>query len=193
MKVLLSAHKDLVMNNYRFNYNNGVYTGLLDNTIGVLACNSLMLEEPNLIKLEKIGDIGLFFGSGEEWALHDDFPKVNKDTLIIVVDVASGNQYKNIDFSLENISGIKKERVLEIKEHLEWEGMKLITKMYNGNPDDEDEAWQWKELGYKVISFIIPIDNGNKDTGWHVDNCTISIEKINKCKHGLKRLINILL
>lgn len=191
--VLLSAHKDVVMNNYRFEYKNGIYTGLLDNTIGVLVCNSLMLEEPNIVKLEKQKKVGLFFGSGEEWALHDDFPKLTKKDIVIVIDVASGSQYKGLDFSLENISGFNTQKIRDIKEHLEWEGMKLKTKKFDGNPNDEDEAWQWKELGIPVISFIIPIENGNKDTGWHVDDCTITIEKLNKAKHGLKRLINIIL
>lgn len=191
--ILLSAHKDTVMNDYRFEYKDGVFIGLLDNTIGVFICNSLILEEPNLVKLEKQNKVGFFFGNGEEWGLHDDFPKLTKKDIVIVVDVASGDQYRNIDFSLENISGFTATKIKDIKEHLEWEGLKLKTKKFYGNPDDEDESWQWKELGIPVISFIIPIENGNKDTGWHVGDCTITIEKLNKAKQGLKRLINILL
>lgn len=191
--ILLSAHKDTIINNYRFEYRDGKYVGLLDNIIGVLVCNSLMLEEPNIVKLEKQKKVSLFFGSGEEWGLHDDFPKLTKNDIVIVVDIASGSQYKGIDFSLENISGFNTQNIRDIKEHLEWEGMKLKTKKFDGNPNDEDESWQWKELGIPVISFIIPIENGTKDTGWHVDDCTITIEKLNRAKHGLKRLINIML
>lgn len=191
--ILLSAHKDTVMHPYRFEYRGGIYKGLLDNAIGMLACNSLILEEPNLQVLEKKGQIGIFYGGGEEWALHEDFPKLSKKDIVIVVDVACGDQYKSVDFSLENISGFESKRVIEIKEHLEWEGFKLKTKRFDGNPDDEDESWQWKNLGYKVISFIIPIESGNKKTGWHVDDCTITVDKLNRAKQGLKRLINFIL
>lgn len=191
MSILLSAHKDKVMNHYRFGYKGGKFEGLLDNAIGMLVCNSLLLDEPNIATLEKKGEVEFFFGSMEEWAMCEDFPKISKEHLVIVVDVACGDQYKGIDFSLENISGIDKKRVTEIKEHLEWEGFKLKTKMFDGNPEDEDESWQWKKLGYKVMSFIIPIEPGSKNTGWHVDDCSISIEKLSKAKHGLKRLVNI--
>jgi hypothetical protein len=191
--ILLSAHKDLVMNNYRFEYKDGEYIGLLDNTIGVLVCNSLMLEEPNIVKLEKQKKVSLFFGSGEEWGLHDDFPKLTKKDIVIVVDVCSGNEYKGLDFSLENISGISVNKINTLKENLIWEGFKLRNKKYNGSPDLEDEAYSWHELGIPVLSFIIPIENGSKETGWHNDDCTITIEKLSKAKQGLKRTLNYLL
>lgn len=188
--ILLSAHKDTVMNNYRFEYKNGQFVGLLDNAIGVLVCNSLLLEEANLCVLEKMKKIGFFFGDSEEWGTITDLPKLKKEDIVIVVDVASGPQYKGLDFSLENISGFKPGDIQDLKESLEWEGFVLRTKVWDGNPDDEDEAYKWKELGQKVISFIIPIENGSKGTGWHVPDCTISVEKVTKAKQGLKRLIN---
>jgi hypothetical protein len=192
-KLLLSAHRDTVMNNYNFGYKDGKFFGLLDNAIGVLACNSLISEEPNIVRLERRNQIEFFFGSMEEWALSEDFPEISKEHIVICVDVACGKQYKGLDFSIENISGLKPSWVKEIKEHLEWEGFNLKTKMYDGKAEDEDESWQWMNLGYKVMSFIIPIEAGSNDTGWHCDNCTITIEKFNKAKHGLKRLTNILL
>jgi len=192
-KILLSAHKDVVMHPYRLEYENGKFYGLLDNYIGVLVCNSLMLEEPGIAELEKKGIVKVFYGGMEEWALSEDFPQISKDRMVIVVDVACGEQYKGFDFSIENISGISAKEVKEIKEHLEWESFKVRTKMYDGDPDDQDEAWQWKELGFKVVSFIIPIQAGSKKTGWHVDDCTISIDVLNKAKQGLKRFINHLL
>jgi hypothetical protein len=191
--ILLSAHKDTVMNHYPFEYKEGFFVGLLDNAIGVLVCNSLLLEEPNLCVLEKVGKIGLFFGNSEEWGTITPLPKLKKEDIVVVVDVASGPQYKGYDFSLENISGIDTKRINELRESLEWEGFKMKTKRWDGDPDDEDEAWAWKDKGQKVISFIIPIENGSKDTGWHVGDCSITVEKVIKAKQGLKRLINYLL
>lgn len=181
------------MNNYLFEYKKGSFVGLLDNAIGMLVCNSLVLEEPNLCVLEKIGKVGFFFGDSEEWGSITSLPKLKKEDIVVVVDVASGPQYKGMDFTLENISGFKPDRIEELKESLEWEAFRIKTKVWDGNPDDEDESWKWKELGHKVISFIIPIENGSKDTGWHVPDCTITVEKIVKAKQGLKRLINYLL
>lgn len=191
--ILLSAHKDTIMNNYLLEYKKGKFIGLLDNAMGMLVCNSLLLEEPNLCILEKMGKLGLFFGESEEWGTITPLPKLKKEDIIVVVDVASGAQYKGLDFSLENISGFKPDKIQGLKESLEWEGFILRAKVWDGNPDDEDEAFKWKELGHKVVSFIIPIENGSKDTGWHVADCSITIEKLAKAKQGLKRLINYLL
>lgn len=191
--ILLSAHKDTVMHTYRLSYSKGVYRGLLDNWIGRLVCDSLLLEEPNLALLERKGHLALFYGDSEEWGTITDLPKIAKNDIVIVVDVASGDQYKNIDFSLENIAGFEKNKIKDLKESLEWEAFKPAIKWFDGNPDDEDESWKWGKMGFKVISFIIPIENGSKNTGWHVDNCTVTNEKLVKCKQGLKRVINYLL
>lgn len=191
--ILLSAHKDTVMNSYRLEYSNGGFRGLLDNYIGRLVCDALLVEDPNIRILEKAGKIGYFYGDSEEWGTITDLPPLKKEDIVLVVDVACGIKYKGIDFSLENISGINANKVKELKESLEWEGFSLKTSVWNGDPDDEDEGWRWKELGVKVISFIIPIEPGSKDTGWHVDDCSIDIEVVTKAKQGLKRLINYLL
>lgn len=190
--LLISAHKDTVMHHFRFEYKNGQFKGLLDNAIGMLICNALLLEEPNIVSIEKKGNISYFFGSGEEWALSEDFPELTKEHTVIVVDVASGKQYDDYDFSLENISGHCEEEIRNLEEMLIWEGFKPLIKEYNEDDDDEDESWQWMKLGYKVFSFIIPIQNGSPKTGWHVDDCTVSIEVVNKAKQGLKRIINLL-
>ena len=187
--ILLSAHKDTVFYPYKLSYNKGIFKGLLDNTIGVLVVNSLLMEEPNLAFLEKKGELGLFFGDSEEWGTITEMPKLEKNDIVIVVDVASGSQYKGVDISLENISGFTKSFIKEKKECLEWEGFKIKTKFYDGNKDDEDEAWFWKKQGNKVISFIIPIEGES----WHQDNCTITIEKVVKSKQILKRLLNYIL
>lgn len=190
--ILISAHIDTVFNPYNFSYKNGRYIGLLDNVIGVIVANSLM-EDKNICHLEKNGYVQLFFGKGEEWGLTYDFPKLKKSDLVIVVDVCSGYQYDGLDFYLECIYGLSNDKVMELKDNLTWEGFTLRTKKFDGNPDEEDESYRWKELGIPVISFIIPIDNGSKDTGWHNEDCTITIEKLNKCKQGLKRTLCYLL
>lgn len=187
--ILLSAHKDVVFYPYIFSYNEGIYRGLLDNTIGMLVINSLLIEEPNLSLLEKENKLGLFFGDSEEWGTITEMPKLEKNDIVIVVDVAIGSPYKGVDISLENISGFSKPFIKDKKECLEWEGFKIKTKFYDGNKDAEDEAWYWKKQGNKVISFIIPIEGES----WHMDNCTITIEKVVKAKQILKRLLNYLL
>jgi hypothetical protein len=191
--ILISAHKDLVRHIYRFDYSNGKITGLLDNAIGVLVVNSLMISEPNLVILEKRKEIQLFFGDSEEWGTITEMPKLGKNDIALVVDVASGPQYKGVDISLENIVGFKKDEIKDIRESLTWEGFKVKTKEFDGNPDDEDEAWYWNRKGAKAISFIIPIENGSKGTGWHVSDCSITIEKVALAQQILKRTINYLL
>lgn len=187
--VVLSAHRDVIKNNYRFEYKNGNYVGLLDNLIGVLVAN-LMLEDKSIEYLEKKGEIGLFFGTGEEWGLTNDFPKFdNKKDIIIVVDVASGNRYKGYDFALENISGFTDKEIKNFSGNLKWEGHKILVSKFDKKLDLEDESWKWIDKGFKVISFCIPIEGES----WHKDNCKISITKLNKCKQGLKRLINYVL
>lgn len=191
--ILLSAHRDTVRNNFRLDYQGGKYIGLLDNFIGVMIVNGLLIEDPNIARLEKQGKIGVFFGDSEEWGTITDMPKLNKNDIALVVDVAIGDQYKDVDISLENISGFTKKEIIDLKESLIWEGFRVTTKMYDGNPDDEDEAWYWKKKNVKTISFIIPIQPGNKETGWHVADCYIYIEKVVLAQQILKRAINYLL
>lgn len=191
--ILLSAHRDTVNNNYNLEFKEGKYAGLLDNFIGRLVVDSLIVEEPNVVELSKSGEIKVFYGKGEEWGLNYDFPKIDQNDIVICVDVASGEQYKEYDFSIENISGFEANEINDLKESLSWEGFKVLVKEFDGNPDDEDEAWVWRRLGHKVISFIIPIHSASEETGWHVDDCSVSIEKVIKCKNGLRRTINYLL
>lgn len=190
--ILLSAHKDTVFNNYKLSFDKGVYRGLLDNFIGVLVANMTVLEEPNLLHLVKENKLSVLFSGAEEWGLTYDFPMLRPKDLVIVVDVCAGKQYKGMDFSLENISGFEPSAIKEVKENLEWEGFKLLTKKYTGADIDEDEAFQWVKMGVRVMSFIIPIDAGKNDQ-WHTENCSITLEAVLKAKHGLTRLINYLL
>lgn len=191
--ILLSAHRDKIKSEYRFKYKKGKFIGLLDNAIGEYLISDLMISDPSLRKLEKMGKIGLFYGESEEWGTITDMPNLTTKDLVIVVDVCSGSQYNGLSFSLENVNSIDKNRLKDVKESLEWEGFKFRTKLYDGNPNDEDEAFYWVEKGIPVISFIIPIESGSKNTGWHVDDCSINIDKLVTAKQGLTRLLNYFL
>jgi len=181
-----------VFHPYRLSFQNGRWTGLLDNFIGQLVCNSLLLSEPNLALLARQGKLGLFYGDSEEWSTITPLPALKKSDLVIVVDAACGKQYAGMDFGLENISGLTAREVKALKDSLAWEGFTPRVKRYDGTPEDEDEAWKWRALGHKIISFIIPIEGGSKGTGWHVDDCSITVEKVARCQHGLKRTLNYL-
>ena len=186
--ILLSSHKDTVKHDYALSYEKGVHMGLLDNFIGILVSYLTIYDDKSLIELEKQGKIRIWHGDGEEFGLLRDYPKMTKKDLVVVVDVADGPVYKNVDISLENISGISDKQIKEWKESLEWEGFKVLTKKYTGKPDDEDEAWKWRELGIPVLSFIIPINCG-KEYQWHTDNCEISSEGVLKARQILKRFL----
>jgi hypothetical protein len=191
--ILLSAHNDTVYNSPPLAFHNGVHSGLLDNHIGVLLAYLTLYDDPNIIHLEKASQIALFHSKCEEWGLSYDFPKLNqKKDIIIVVDVCSGEQYNKYDFSIENISRFTEKEIKELKEHFRWEGFNPLVKKITWNPDEEDEAFIWAEKGFKVMSFIIPIQSVND--GWHriQSDCSIGSDKIILCRQGLKRLINYL-
>lgn len=189
--ILLSAHKDIVMHNYRFDFDKGKYIGLLDNAVGMMVVNGLFMSESNICLLESQGQLKVFFGDSEEWGTITGMPVLKKEDIALVVDVCGGGEYKNVDIALENISGFSKKEVGTLKENLEWEGFKIKTKFYTGKPEEEDEAWYWKKEGNKVITFIIPIELGKG--GWHIPDCEISIAKVVKSIQILKRTINYLL
>lgn len=185
--VLLSAHKDTVINNFPLSYSGGKFKGLLDNWIGVQAITSLLLTEPAFEKLSRLGKLKFYYGSMEEWGSIEKLPKVNKNDIVIVVDVCAGSQYKNVDISIENIVGFKKEKIKYFKECLQWEGFKVKTKFFTGDLDDWDEAWAWKGK-CKVMSLIIPIED-SKGTGFHQNDCTITLHSFQRGVNAIKRLI----
>jgi hypothetical protein len=187
--ILVSSHLDRVVQDYNLGYAQGQHSGLLDNFAGVLLTYLVLYDDHNLRRFEAEGKLQIWHGKGEEWGRLDGAPRLIKKDTVIVVDVCCGSQYKKYDFGVENISGFKKKDVTAIKDHLEWEGMKPRVRAYDGNPDDEDEAWEWRKRGIKVVSFIIPIQA--KWTGWHrvqQDN-TVDAEVMTTCRQGLKRLI----
>lgn len=185
--ILLSAHKDTVMNNWPLKYDRGKFVGLLDNWVGVTTITTLLLTEPAIEVLVKKKILKLFYGDTEEWGTITSIPKVSKKDIVLVVDVCAGNRYKNIDLSLENISGFGNNKIREIKENLIWEGFGIKTKFYTGEHEDEDEGWAWKGK-CKVISCIIPI-NDEKGTGFHQCDCTITLDSFKRSMNALKRLI----
>ena len=191
--ILLSAHRDTVRNDFLFEYKDGSYHGLLDNLLGVLIVNSLFIENRVLCTLEKQKKIGVYFGDSEEWGTVTNMPVLKKDDIALVIDVAINEKYNPYDIAIENIYGFTKSEVTNFRESLEWEGFRILTKAFDGDPDDEDESWYWKKKGIKTMSFTIPIQAGGVDTGWHVADCSIEVEKVVLAQQILKRLINFLL
>lgn len=189
MKILLSAHLDRIVQDYEIEYRNGVHRGLLDNFIGLLATYLVLYDDHNISDLEKQGKIIVWHSKSEEWGWLKNPPKIRKDDIAIAVDVADGRDYRGHDFIIENVSGFSKGDMQEIKETLEWEGLNFKLKKFTGAPMDEDESWQWRKLGVRAMSFIIPVIG--KDASWHraqQDN-TVTYETIKRAVHGLKRLL----
>ena len=191
--ILVSSHIDRCIQDFKLAYDKGVHKGLLDNWLGILVSYMALYDDKNLAWLETHGQIKFFHGQAEEWALDYDLPKLGKNDIALVVDVCSGSQYKNFDFSLENISGFSDKEIKDLKESLMWEGMKVRTAKYTGDPDDEDEAFQWHKKGIKTMSFIIPIHC--IDDGWHrtQQDGIVTYDSVKTAVHGLKRTIVYLL
>ena len=188
--IILSAHQDKVISDYKVSFLGGIHQGLLDNSIGILLTYLLYYEDAMIRRFEREGKIKIYHSQGEEWSILTDPPKVTKKDLVICIDVAAGAYYDRADFTLENISGITDSQYKDMKDTLRWEGMKANVRRFTGNEAEEDEAWKWRDLGIPVISFIIPIKA--KDNGWHrvqQDSC-VSADTVLRCRQGLKRLIN---
>src|SRR5260221_14553666 len=117
--ILLSAHLDRVIQDYDLQYRNGTHKGLLDNAIGVLLTYLTLYDDPNLIRLEKQGRLRVWHGKSEEWGELIAAPKATGKAFVIVIDVAAGKPYRNIDFGLENISSMNPEQLRGIKESLD--------------------------------------------------------------------------
>lgn len=193
MTVLISAHQDKVKNHLDLSFRDGKHTGLLDNWLGILVTYLAFYDDPTFSILEREDKIRIFHSTSEEFGSIGGLPKIKKNDIALVVDVASGKQYEGIDFALENISGFTDEEIQNLKESLEWEGFNVLVKKYNGDPKDEDEAWYWIKKKRKTMSFIIPIDQPTKDIGWHSNACSINSYRVGRAKQGLKRTICYLL
>lgn len=190
--ILLSAHLDRVRSNFELSYKKGRLTGLLDNILGVATIYHNLLDDPNIARLEAEGNLMVWHNRSEEWGVLDDTcPVLEKDhDVVIVVDVCSHKDYKDLDFSIENVSGLSKTDVKDLRDYLKWEGYRSRVVEFTGNPGTEDESWQFKERGIPVVSFILPISC--PEDGWHrvQDDSSIDLEKWRVACEGLKRVIN---
>ena len=189
--ILISSHLDRVIQDYSLAYKGGLHVGLLDNFIGVLVAYLSLYDDHNLAELEKAGEVAFYHGRSEEWSRLDAAaPRLGKSDLAIVVDVAAGEDFDCYDFTIDNVSGLSKRDAKGLLEDLRWQGFKTRLGLYSGNPDDEDESWQWRKRGVPTFSFTVPIFA--KDDGWHriqMDN-SVSYEEVKKAAQGLKRTIN---
>lgn len=189
--ILLSAHQDTVHNNHQIQCDGKEVQGLLDNIIGMMTIYHVLLEDKVLASFAAKGDIQVWHNRSEEWgALTDDHPKLKKTDLVIVIDVCSDKRYKHLDFSIENCANMSKKDLKGLDAFLKWEGFDAKVLEFNGRPGTEDEAWQFKELGVPVISFIIPVESYKN--GWHRlrEDSVIDIKDWRVACEGLKRVIN---
>jgi len=189
--ILISAHLDRVRNGFKLTYRHGHLTGLLDNILGVATVYYTLLDDPNIARLEVEDKIRIWHNQSEEWGeLDETCPKLDpKKDMVIVVDVCSSKEYKNLDFSIENVANISKPMIGDIRYFMKSEGFKTRVKEYTGKPEEADEAWQFRDLKVPVVSFILPIVSP-KD-GWHriQDDSSIDLERWRVACEGLKRLI----
>jgi hypothetical protein len=185
--IILSAHKDTVIDDYRLSLGKEGHFGLLDNMIGIIACYAAVYGNPSLMRMVQDGSLRVIHSNHEEFAI-DDLPSVGQSDTVIVVDVASGDGMKGKDFSIENIANIPEDEIANLAESLEWEGYCIKVKMYDGTPDDEDEAWTWRKKGARVVSFIIPIDSPNDN--WHGQDSSLQVNRMKKAIQGLCRVVN---
>lgn len=190
MRILLSSHLDRVVQDFDLSFSHGIHKGLLDNFIGILTTYLALYDDPNLRDLERSGRVIVWHGKGEEWGRLTNPPKLEKGDVAIVVDIACR---KGKDFFLSGIQGIPEKKVRDIIDGLKWEGFNFGWKKFDGNPDDEDESWQWKKRGIATISFEIPIEAPGD--GWHrvQQDSTVSAERVKAAAQGLKRLLVYLL
>lgn len=187
--ILLCAHSDQIKNGLTLSYKNGKLKGLLDNFAGILVLYSAIFDDPSLIELEKKGQIGIFHNTGEEFGLLNNPPKVSRNDIVICVDVWCMD--KKYDYSLDNIYGFSKKEISNLKESLNWERHSVLFRKFTNNQDEADESWLWRKNVSRCLTFSVPIEVKNNE--WHGDDATISIERIIKCRQGLKRLICYLL
>lgn len=189
--ILLSAHLDRVRSDFDLRYDKRQLTGLLDNILGVMTIYHILLADRNIEWLEKKGKLKIWHNFSEEWGgLDDTMPKLDKKKdVVIVVDVCGGKRYKDLDFTIENISGLSKPVQKDIAYFLKTEGFAAKVKEYTGDPSEADEAFSFRKLGIPVVSFIIPIDC--PDDSWHriQDDTSIDLRKWRIACEGLKRLI----
>ena len=187
MKILLSPHLDTVVYPFKFEYSFGIHKGLLDNTIGVLATYLAIYGNQSILKKASKGEIGVWHNWNEEFGMLENETELDSEATIIIVDVASGDKYKGLDFAIENVGFIGEKEMRQLYENLKWEGYKLTYKMYNGDEEDEDEAWKWLDRGFRVLSFTIPIKSPKGN--WHSEESTITHRRLKKAVQGLQRLI----
>lgn len=190
--ILISSHLDRVKPDFKLRFIRGQHVGLLDNFVGVLLTYLVLYNDQNIQKLEQEEKVKVWHNQSEEWGkLDTTLPSLTKKDFALVVDVASSKAYNAFDVILENAT-ITMSDLEAIKENLEWHGLKVLARLWNGNEDDEDESWYFRKLGIPTLSFTIPIKARND--GWHrwQEDNYVSSEQINKSIFALKRLINYL-
>lgn len=181
-RIILYAHTDVVRNDIPIKFENGKLIGLLDDYIGQFIILSVLGNE-SIRELEKQGKIKYFFGRHEEFGLSTDFPILDpKKDIVVNVDICAGKRYKNKDVCLENCYKFP----IFVVSNLKWEGFKINTSKWTGNPNEADAMDQFAAKKIPGCSFIIPIECP-KDN-WHGE-ASIEWTKVLKSIQILTRLI----
>ena len=189
--ILLSSHLDRVRQEFPLAFVKNAHVGLLDNFVGVLVTYLALYDDPNLLKMEWAGKVRIWHNRAEEWGrLSERGFRIRKTDVVVVIDVAAGDNYKGLDFAVENIWGIPKRRLNELKKDLEWEQFRIKWKTWEKDPDFQDEAWQWKKKGIPAMSFIVPIVGSSPGDNWHGTESRVDAQHVIIAKEGLKRLIS---
>ncbi len=189
--ILLCAHRDTVRPDGFPHLINGLYTGLLDNALGMFAAQAVILRNHSLQRLASSGKLGVYHADDEEFLLPllpENLPA--RPDLALVVDVVSGEKYKNIDAAIENICMPNVGAGKELQEFLAAEGYTVTVKDFTGDTMDEDEAWMWREQKVPVMTVLLPIDaKASGYCNWHNTDCTCPLDRMVRFLDVLTRII----
>jgi len=111
-------------------------------------------------------------------------------SLVIVVDVAAGPRYYEETAVIENVANVPADVVSDLRETLASEGWRVPVRLFSGRPEEEDEAWLWRDEKVPVLSFIVPVFPVEENRTHH-SVCEVDIEDIDLASQALVRVINI--
>lgn len=154
---MVCAHADTVVPGKTPHLMEGVFTGLLDNFLGIASVYAAVGRNHSLTRLIKEGKVSVFHIEDEEFLLHSDQWAVLPD-FTLVVDVSAGEKYRMVDAAIENLTVKSVAFGKELQEFLAWEGYTVPVTRFTGDPLDMDESWMWRDLHVPTCSLILPID-----------------------------------
>jgi putative aminopeptidase FrvX len=171
MKIVISAHFDLAHPVMAIKLDKSHVNGLVDNFAGMLAA----------YQASRRTGVEVYFTNFEELEYDgaiDVAKKLDKDTIVIVLDTIKETDIMGKKVSLANVYGFETDK---LKIEFETE-VHFIDGYFE---ETEDETWIYgKKFGLKTCYFGIPIPNDYHD----VDN-TVSLQTIDQTADILVRVI----